>query len=113
MEKAYALRDAREAARLEYVQKCYNQQWRDACDDARTLDSKAMVSHMNQERLNQIAARRRKNEELSKQEAAWISDWKRQLSEMEEKDRQKDNYRSSASNDTMIGLKRQVSNLFF
>ena len=36
-------RDARESQRLKLVQEKYDIQWRDACDDARTLDSKAMT----------------------------------------------------------------------
>lgn len=34
MERAYALRDAREKARNEYVKKRLDDQWRDSCDDA-------------------------------------------------------------------------------
>ena len=46
MKKAYALRDARESAREKFIKGCYDAQWRDACDDARSLDSKAMTKFM-------------------------------------------------------------------
>ena len=54
MERAYALREAREKERLRIVREKYDEQWRDACDDARTLDSKAMTRYMNEQRLQQI-----------------------------------------------------------
>ena len=59
MAKAYQLRDKREAERQSAVQAKYDQQWRDACDDARTLDSKAMTIHMNKLRLQQIEEKKR------------------------------------------------------
>jgi hypothetical protein len=50
IERAYALRDARENERRKIVEEKTQQQWRNACDDVRILDSKAlthyMVSHM-------------------------------------------------------------------
>ena len=54
LERAYALRDARESERLKIVREKYDEQWRDACDDARNLDSKAMTRYMNEQRLQQI-----------------------------------------------------------
>jgi hypothetical protein len=44
MAKAYALRDAREASRSQVVKEKYDLQWREACDDARTLDSKVCIT---------------------------------------------------------------------
>lgn len=46
IERAYALRDAREEQRRKIVEEKYNQQWRDACDDVRAMDSKALALHM-------------------------------------------------------------------
>lgn len=53
-EKAFALRDKRESERRKYVQECYDRQWRDACDDARLLDGKALLRYVTDERINQI-----------------------------------------------------------
>ena len=47
-ERAYALKEAREEARQKFVDAAYKNQWRDACDDARTLDSKAVTRFMQQ-----------------------------------------------------------------
>jgi hypothetical protein len=65
MERAYALRDAREEERRKYVQECYDRQWRDACDDARLLDSKALVNYMSKERLAQIQEKVRRRQQLT------------------------------------------------
>lgn len=46
MERAYALRDARETERQKIVEEKFHQQWRTACDDVRALDSKALTQHM-------------------------------------------------------------------
>ncbi|RYH07574.1 hypothetical protein EON65_41630 [archaeon] len=89
MERAYALRDAREKARQVYVQKRLQDQWRDACDDARTLDSKAALLYMNQERLRQIQEKKDKKQQLSKQEDNFLEEWNRQLDAMERRDREK------------------------
>lgn len=43
--------------RLKYVQECYDRQWRDACDDARTLDSKANTEWVTAQRWEQVAER--------------------------------------------------------
>jgi len=59
-EKAFALRDKRESDRREYVQKCYDRQWRDACDDARLLDGKALLQYVTDERINQIHEKSKK-----------------------------------------------------
>ncbi|CAM9314162.1 unnamed protein product [Ascophyllum nodosum] len=55
LEKATRLRDARESARRKYVQECYDRQWRDSCDDARTLDSQAHTDWVASQRWLQVA----------------------------------------------------------
>eukprot|EP00904_Undaria_pinnatifida_P013443 jgi/Undpi1/9229/HiC_scaffold_26.g11687.m1 len=57
LDKANKLKNAREGARLKYVQECYDRQWRDACDDARTLDSKANTEWVTAQRWEQVAER--------------------------------------------------------
>ena len=54
MERAHKLRNERENSRMEYVRKCYDDQWRDACDEARALDSQAMLQWVKEERLKRI-----------------------------------------------------------
>lgn len=108
MERAYALRDAREKARLEYVRKKLDDQWRDSCDDARTLDSKALLRFMNDERLNQIKEKREKKQMLSQQEDKFFEEWNRQLEELAKRDAQKNEYRRRVDRETSDGLRRQV-----
>jgi transcription elongation GreA/GreB family factor len=110
MEKAYALRDAREKARQDYVQRRLNDQWRDSCDDARTLDSKAMTLFMNQERLRQIREKVERKQLLSKQEDHFLVEWNRQMDELERRDREKEEYRRRIDKETSDAIRKQVSN---
>ena len=64
MERAYALRDQREAARRAYVQEQYDRQWRDACDDARLLDSEALLKFVTSERISQIQEKQQRKQAL-------------------------------------------------
>lgn len=108
MEKAYALRDAREKARQEYVQRRLNDQWRDSCDDARTLDSKAMTLYMNQERLRQIREKVERKQMLSQQEDNFLAEWNRQMEELEKRDREKEEYRRKVDKETSQAIRKQV-----
>ncbi|CAM9425586.1 unnamed protein product [Chrysoparadoxa australica] len=70
--KALALRDAREADKKKMVQEMYDRQWRDACDDARTLDSSATVKWVASQRWQQTEERKAREEELAKEEASYM-----------------------------------------
>ena len=113
MERAYALRDAREQARQKTVQEKYDQQWRDACDDARTLDSKALTKFMNQERIRQIQDKVSNKQVLSNQENSFLEAWNKQLEELARRDREKQEYRKRVDKETSDAIKAQVSKLFF
>ncbi len=108
MERAYALRDAREAERSRFVKEKYDEQWRDACDDARTLDSKAMTKFMNKERIGQIQDKIRRKENISSQENSFLGEWNRQLEELERRDREKRELRQRIDNETSKEIKAQV-----
>jgi len=109
MERAYALRDAREAERRKIVQERLDEQWRDACDDARLLDSKALTNFMSKERHAQIADKMRRNEELSRNENDFMAEWNRQLDVMHQKDLEKKARQHQADVDTAAGLKEQMA----
>ncbi len=108
MERAYALRDAREKERAKFVQEKYNEQWRDACDDARTLDSKAMTKHMNKERIAQIQDKIKRKEQTSSQENYFLDEWNRQLEELERRDIEKQQLRRRIDNETSNEIKAQI-----
>lgn len=108
MERAYALKDARENERKEFVKQRYDQQWRDANDDARTLDSKAMLKYMSRERLAQIEEKQRRREQLSADEDVAFAEWNRQLEAMAERDRLKKEAIRNADRKTKEDLKQQV-----
>jgi hypothetical protein len=108
MQRAYALRDARERDRQEFVRKRYDDQWRDSCDDARTLDSKATVVFMNQERLRQIREKVENKQELSRQENSFLEEWNRQLDELERRDKEKKDYRQRVNMETSAAIRKQI-----
>ena len=108
MERAYALRDAREKERLEYVRQCYDMQWRDACDDARALDSAALTHLMSKERMAQIQEKIDRKQKLSVAENDFVEDWKKQLAAVEERERAKEETRRKADSDMEAGLRQQV-----
>ena len=107
--KAYALRDAREAEREAFLRGCYDSLWRDSCDDARALDSIAMTKYMNQERLDQIQAKRDRNQQLSKDENSFLAEWKRQLEAIEARDKAKRDARYKNDMDTAQGIRDQIA----
>lgn len=90
MERAYKLRDERERLRNSHVKASLDKQWRDACDDARTLDSEALLKLVSKERQQQIeeknANKLRRKEEEREQTAAWL----KHVEEMERIEAQKD-----------------------
>jgi Trichohyalin-plectin-homology domain len=108
MERAHALRDAREAQRQQFVQERLDAQWRDACDDARLLDSKALTMHMHKERLGQIQEKIRLKKQLSADENEFMKEWKRQLDVMHQQDLDKRAKQHRADMDNAAGLKEQM-----
>ena len=112
MERAYMLRDAREKERNDFAKASYDLQWREACDDARSLDSKAMTIYMAQERMSQIEEKRKRNQNLSTEENAFVESWKKQLSELESRDLQKQEQFKKAQLETQERLKEQVDHKY-
>lgn len=109
MERAYALRDAREEARQKIVHSKLNQQWRDACDDARTLDSQAMTKYMNEERLRQIEAKKQRKQQLSEKENDFLDEWNRQLDEIAARDKAKQDLKYKVDMETAAEVKAQIA----
>ena len=108
MERAYALRDAREESRQKLVQSKLDLQWREACDDARTLDSKAMRKFMNQERLKQIQDKIKRQEQVSVTENSFLAEWNKQLDEVAARDRNKQDAKDRLTKETADAVKQQM-----
>ena len=109
MERAYALRDAREAERRKIVQARLDEQWRDACDDARLLDSKALTLYMSKERHQQIQDKILRKQKLSRNENDFMAAWNQQLEVMHQKDQDKRAKQHKADLDTAAGLREQMA----
>jgi cilia- and flagella-associated protein 53 len=108
MQKAYALRDAREKDRQDLVKQKLDDQWRDSCDDARTLDSKALVQFMNEQRVFQIKEKVEKKQALSAQEDAFLEVWNRQLDAVARKETEKQENRRRIDRETSEAIRKQV-----
>lgn len=78
------------------------------CDDARTLDSKAMTLFMNQERLRQIEEKRQRKQNLSTQEDSFLAEWNRQLDELARRDAEKAEYRRRIDKETSEAIRNQI-----
>jgi len=109
MLRATSLRDARESARSEYVQRAYDSQWRDQCDDARSLDSIAMTKYMNAERVAQMQNKLKMKQEAGASENDYLAEWKRQLEVIEAKDKAKRDFRHKNNLDTAEALMKQMA----
>jgi hypothetical protein len=114
MERAYKLRDERERLRNEHVKSALDAQWRDACDDARTLDSEALLRLVSKERQEQIQKKIENKEKLSVEEKLHNAEWLKHVEAMEQIELQKDidrltNERQTAS---LISLQVRLQNSF-
>ena len=77
------MRDERERTRRAFVKKCYDDQWRSACDEARLLDSKAITNHVNQARMAQFGEKRDRMQQEADREESWLRGWRAQMAEVE------------------------------
>lgn len=109
MERAHALKDARERERQEFVKSRYDLRWRDACDDARTLDSKAMALFMDKQRQEQIEEKLRRKQGISSEEDAFLAYMRSHQRELEEAERRKLLARHDASYEQSRLIQEQVT----
>ncbi len=108
MTKAYALRDVREKERRDQVSQAYETIWRDGCDDLRGLDGKALDKFMGNEREKQIVEKRERKvlEEINAN--AYYSEWSKRLDAIANADKEKQDARDKANQQTAQGLKDQI-----
>jgi hypothetical protein len=108
MERAYALRDERERVRQEHVKASLDLQWRDACDDARTLDSEALLHVVSKERKAQIDEKIKNKIRLTDEEKRFNEDWKKHVEALEMAEKAKTESRRKKEEDTAERVKEQV-----
>jgi cilia- and flagella-associated protein 53 len=108
MEKAYALRDQREAERRKFVEEAYERVWKDSCDDLRDLDGRALDKFMGLEREKQV---QEKQERKALEEAnanAYYAEWSKRLDAIANADKAKQEVRAEANARTARGLQEQM-----
>jgi len=108
MEKAYALRDRREAERRKQVQAAYDTLWRDGCDDLRDLDGKALNMYMGAERQRQIEEKekRRALDEINAN--SYYAEWTKQLEALSAADDAKKARREANMRNNAFGILAQI-----
>ncbi len=65
-EKALRLKEKRERERLDFVNECYERQWRDGCDELRTLNAKAVTDRVMKDRAAMIENKCKEDIEVTK-----------------------------------------------
>lgn len=110
MEKAYALRDRREAERRKTVQDAYDTLWREGCDDLRDLDGKALNAFMGTERQKQIEEKQQRKALEEANANSYFAEWSKQLEALSEADRQKQSKRAENNRKTAEGILNQIEN---
>ncbi|CAM9944709.1 unnamed protein product, partial [Phaeothamnion confervicola] len=106
--RAMALRRARDEARSAFVQKCYDRQWRDACDDARTLDSEAMLRHVTSERRSQLADKDARREADAAAEGAHMAEIQARMAFLERREHEAEEKRAAMDASMREDLDAQV-----
>jgi hypothetical protein len=112
MERAHALKDAREKERQEFVKQMYDDKWRDECDDARTLDSQAMSMYMDKHRQDQIQEKVRRKQAITAEETAFLQYLNGYQAEQDEAERRKQESRSKTERERAGGIQEQVYSYF-
>jgi hypothetical protein len=113
MERAYKLRDERERVRNEHVKASLDKQWRDACDDARTLDSEALLQLVSKERHEQTQKKIALNQKLTAEEREHTAAWLKHVEAMEAIENQKDIDRLTNERQTASLISLQVNIFVF
>lgn len=87
-DRAYKLKNQREDERRKFVNQMYDKQWRDACDDARTLDSLAITEKLVKDRKDAVNYKEGDGKKLEEEEARrQAAVWKEQMRLLDEKER--------------------------
>mmetsp|Transcript_21062 Transcript_21062/g.43029 ORF Transcript_21062/g.43029 Transcript_21062/m.43029 type:complete len:460 (+) Transcript_21062:427-1806(+) len=111
--KAFRLRDAREAERKVYIKDCYDRQWRASSDEARQAESKAMTERLLHDRFILTDDRKDSPEEEVKRNKD-IESGKRQLSQQSKGQRTEEelkNFQLKQALDLQVALKREQESL--
>lgn len=111
-EKAFALKNHREKERELYIKKCMDAQWRDACDDARTLDSKAMTKFMGDERIRQIQERKERNLNINDADEKFYQEYKKVQDALSAKEQRKIDMAHAAALANQDALGKQIEHNF-
>lgn len=106
--RAYALKARNEATRQAFVQECYDRRWRDACDDARRLDGKALQSFVHQEQKQQIQQKQTFQQQQAKDAEIFHRQIEEHVAKMDKAEQAKQLRRQQQKEETVAILKAQI-----
>mmetsp|Transcript_5712 Transcript_5712/g.7878 ORF Transcript_5712/g.7878 Transcript_5712/m.7878 type:complete len:487 (+) Transcript_5712:109-1569(+) len=110
-ERALALAAAREEKRKAFVEDAYNRRWRDACDDARALDSKAMLDYVVDKRQEQLLEKELRSQIEKEEEQKYLAMVMQNVSLLEAKERAQVEALHSANRKMRSDLDLQVKDI--
>mmetsp|Transcript_15781 Transcript_15781/g.23440 ORF Transcript_15781/g.23440 Transcript_15781/m.23440 type:complete len:479 (+) Transcript_15781:278-1714(+) len=109
-EKAFRLKAKREAERRSFVKECYERQWRDGCDEARILDSRAIMDKLMRDRNDAVACKESRTKE-SQMDSTETAEWKKRLKDLEDKEFLEQEKRHRKNIEIKLVLDEQVKSL--
>jgi hypothetical protein len=108
LEKARQLREAREAERQAYAQECYDRQWRDSCDDLRTINSEHFTAFCAEAVADQKREKARLDAEAAQKNAKWSAYLKLEQDKMNAREDAEADRRQKLSDDNRDALLAQM-----
>jgi hypothetical protein len=106
--RALQLKAVRDEERRGFVQAMYDKQWRDSCDDARNLDSKAMLKWIAEQRKEQLDEREALSMNRSSEEDEYMAKVEQRVKELVDAEQERDRQRLEAERQNKDFLSVQI-----
>ncbi|KAJ3342764.1 ubiquinol-cytochrome c reductase core subunit 1 [Kappamyces sp. JEL0680] len=107
-QRMHMLRETREKERKNVVQEKLEQQWRQNCDELRSLESKMLVKHVDAGRAIQIKEREARKELEKKEKEHYEKLWEEGRIKKMEREANDHTLRQQRNQDTLVILKQQL-----
>jgi len=106
-ERAYRLKEQREAERRAFVEECYRRRWREGNDETRTQDSIAIAHKTIEDRKNAINVVDEQSRDLTEKER-YVRDSAERLKKYEQREKEEEKYHRLKNAEVTSALDMQV-----
>lgn len=106
---ARQLKQEREKARQKFAQEMYNRQWREGCDDLRTIDSERFQQQCNDEVMQQRKDKLQARAVEVKANEHWDTLWEEERRKKIEREEEETRYRQAFNYETKVALQEQMA----